>query len=196
MVKGARFLRASFRVFVLAYNFKNVRVLIIESSPELFDLFRSVLKLFTVLERNIDSAYSAEEGFKKFADGNHDLVIVDWMQTPDKGIELTRKIRMSDRSPNPFVPIIMTAGSGHENRVTRARDAGVSEYLVKPFTAKTLAKKIERIVENPRQFVVSDGFVGPDRRTGRGGYEGAERRQQTAEQAESRMGGVTAKEAE
>lgn len=175
-------------MFILAYNFKNVRILIVESSPELFELFRGVFKLFTVPERNIDSAYSMDEGFEKFADGNHDLVIIDWLQTPDRGIELTRKIRMSDRSPNPFVPIIMTAGSGHENRVTRARDAGVSEYLVKPFTAKTLAKKIERIVENPRQFVVSEKYVGPDRRTGRGGYEGPERRQQMAEQAESQLG--------
>ncbi len=169
----------------MTYNFKNVRILIVESSPELFDLFRAVLKMFTVPERNVDSAYSMEEGFEKFADGNHDMVIIDWMQTPDRGIELAKQIRMSARSPNPFVPIIMTAGSGHAARVMRARDAGVSEYLVKPFTAKNLAKKIERVVEAPRQFVVSDTYVGPDRRVGRGGYQGAERRRQAPKRAES-----------
>jgi two-component system, chemotaxis family, chemotaxis protein CheY len=175
----------------LAYNFKNVRVLIVESSPELYKLFRAVLNIFTVPERNVESAYSMEEGFEKFTAGNHDLVIVDWLQTPDRGIELVRQIRMSGRSPNPFVPIIMTAGSGHENRVKRARDAGVSEYLVKPFTANTLARKIERIVENPRQFVVSDAYVGPDRRAPRaGGYTGPERRQQAARQAESTIAGA------
>jgi CheY-like chemotaxis protein len=105
----------------LAYNFKNVRILIVESSPELYELFRSVLKLFGVPERNVESAYSMEEGFEKFTKGNHDLVIIDWLQTPDRGIDLAREIRMSGRSPNPFVPIIMTAGSGHENRVKRAR---------------------------------------------------------------------------
>ena len=45
------------------------------------------------------------------------MVIIDWMQTPDRGIELTKKIRTDSKSPNPFVPIIMTAGSGHKNRV-------------------------------------------------------------------------------
>lgn len=170
----------------MTYNFKNVRILIVESSPELYELFRAVLKLFSVPERNVESAYSMEEGFEKFAKGNHDLVIIDWLQTPDRGIDLVREIRMSGRSPNPFVPIIMTAGSGHESRVKRARDGGVSEYLVKPFTAKTLAKKIGRIVENPRQFVVSEKYVGPDRRGGRHtSYIGPERRQQAAPQAES-----------
>ncbi len=172
-------------MFSLAYNFKNVRILIVESSPELFDLFRAVLKMFSVPERNVESAYSMEEGFEKFAGGNHDMVIIDWLQTPDRGVELAKKIRMNNRSPNPFVPIIMTAGSGHENRVVHARDAGVSEYLVKPFTAKTLAKKIERVVEMPRQFVVSEYYIGPDRRSGRSGYAGTERRLQEAKQAES-----------
>lgn len=180
----------------MAYNFKNVRILIVESSPELYELFRAVLKLFSVPERNVESAYSMEEGFEKFAKGNHDLVIIDWLQTPDRGIELARQIRMSGRSPNPFVPIIMTAGSGHENRVKRARDAGVSEYLVKPFTARTLAKKIERIVENPRQFVVSQNYIGPDRRTaGRSGtYSGPERRQQAAKSGESTIAGAVKEE--
>lgn len=180
----------------MAYNFKNVRILIVESSPELFDLFRSVFRLFGVPERNVDSAYSMDEGFEKFAAGNHDLVIVDWLQTPDRGIELAKKIRMSGRSPNPFVPLIMTAGSGHENRVKRARDAGVSEYLVKPFTARTLAKKIERIVENPRPFVVSENYIGPDRRTGRvPDYSGPERRRKDAQMEAPASGLIAEKDA-
>jgi DNA-binding response OmpR family regulator len=62
------------------------------------------------------------------------------------------------------VPILMTAGSGHKQRVVKARDAGVSDYLVKPFTARQLAMKIETIVERPRPFVVCHSYVGPNRR--------------------------------
>lgn len=160
----------------MAYNFKNVKILVVESSPELFELLRGVLSLFTVPDVNIYGAYSVEEGFTKFSGSNFDMVIIDWMQNPDRGIQLTKKIRTSERSPNPFVPIIMTAGSSHKNRVLRARDAGISEYLVKPFTAKMLARKIERVIEEPRPFVVCDTYIGPNRRVGSDGYEGPERR--------------------
>lgn len=162
----------------MAYNFKSVKILVVESAPELFELLRGVLSMFTVPDVNIYGAYTIEEGFKLFTEHQFDMVIVDWLQTPDRGIALTKQIRTSEKSPNPFVPIIMTAGSGHHNRVVRARDAGVSEYLVKPFTAKTLARKIERIIEFPRPFVVCDTYVGPDRRVGLGGYDGPDRRKQ------------------
>lgn len=166
----------------MSYNFKHVKILIVESSPELFELLRGVLSMFTVPDVNIYGAYSVEEGFTLYAKDQFDMVIIDWMQTPDRGIELTKKIRTDSASPNPFVPIIMTAGSGHKNRVIRARDAGVSEYLVKPFTAKTLARKIERIIEHPRPFVVCETYIGPDRRVGLGDYDGPERRQQKPEE--------------
>lgn len=166
----------------MAYNFKHVKILIVESSPELFELLRGVLSMFTVPDVNIYGAYSVEEGFALYTKDQFDMVIIDWMQTPDRGIELTKKIRTDSKSPNPFVPIIMTAGSGHKNRVLRARDAGVSEYLVKPFTAKTLARKIERIIEHPRPFVVCETYIGPDRRVGTGGYDGPDRRRQKPEE--------------
>lgn len=166
----------------MAYNFKHVKILIVESAPELYELLRGVLHMFTVPDANMYAAYTADEAFDLFAKDQFDMVIVDWLQNPDRGIALAKQIRTSSQSPNPFVPIIMTAGSGHHKRVIRARDAGVSEYLVKPFTAKALAKKIERIIESPRPFVVCDTYVGPDRRVGLGGYDGEDRRKQKPEE--------------
>lgn len=162
----------------MSYNFKKVKVLIVESSVPMFELLKSVLNAFSVPRENIHSAYSVEEGFDKFRKLSHDLLIIDWLENPDRGIQLSRKIRTDEQSPNIFVPIIMTAGSGHVNRVIKARDAGVSEYLVKPFNSNQLAKKIERVIEQPRMFVVSETFVGPDRRSKKPKpYDGPERRQ-------------------
>jgi len=140
-------------VHLMAYDFKDVKVLVVESSPPLLALLKSVLQMFTVQDKNIGSAYSMEEGWDMFLRDDYDLVIVDWLENPDRGILLTKKIRGDDKSPNPYVPILMTAGSGHLSRVRHARDAGMSVYLVKPFTARTLSEKITRIVENPRPFV-------------------------------------------
>ncbi len=148
----------------MAYNFKNTKVLVVESSPPLYELLKGVLGLFSVPEDKIYSAYSMDEGFRRFCREGHDLLIVDWLDNPNSGIKLTRQIRTDRLSPNLYVPILMTAGSGHANRVIMARDAGVSGYLVKPFSAKTLAQKIERIVEQPRPFILHETFTGPDRR--------------------------------
>lgn len=160
----------------MAYNFSKVSVLVVESSREMFNLFKGVLKMLEVPDRNLHAAYSPEEAIEKFNRLNHDLIITDWLQNPDRGIILTRSIRMNTKSGNRFVPIIMTAGSGHKNRVIRARDAGISEYLVKPFSAEGLASRITRVIEKPRPFVVSDQFVGPDRRVRVELYQGQDRR--------------------
>ncbi|MBI1215484.1 MAG: response regulator [Alphaproteobacteria bacterium] len=165
----------------MAYDFKDVKVLVVESSAPLFTLLKSVLQMFTVRDKNVSSAFSMEEGWERFRTGDYDLVIVDWLDTPDRGIHLTQEIRTNKQSPNPYVPILMTAGSGHKNRVRRARDAGISDYLVKPFTAKTLANKITRIVEHPRPFVNCEGYMGPDRRSHQVTFEGEDRRLYTPE---------------
>lgn len=162
----------------MAYNFKDVKVLVVESSIPMFQLVKGVLTLLTVPERNIHASYSVEEAFASFQKLSHDLIIVDWLQNPDRGIQLTKIMRTHTNTPNAFVPIIMTAGSGHLNRVIRARDSGVSEYLVKPFSAKSLADRITRVIEKQRQFVVSDTFTGPDRRVKADpAYPGPERRE-------------------
>ncbi len=160
----------------MSYNFKDVKVLVVESTQPMYELVKGVLNLFSVPEANVYAAYTVEDAFRLFREHNHDLVIADWLQNPDRGIELTKVIRTDKNTPNAFVPIIMTAGSGHLGRVIRARDSGISEYLVKPFSAKSLADRISRVIEKPRMFVVCDSYTGPDRRSKTEGYTGPERR--------------------
>lgn len=162
----------------MAYNFKNVTVLIVECSQEMAMLLKTVLQMLTIPEENIDSALTSKDALGMFKESNHDLIITDWMENPDHGIKLTKKIREGGAGPNPYVPIIMTAGYSHLSTVLRARDSGISDYLVKPFSAKALASRISRVVEDKRHFVISENFVGPDRRFGQvKDYQGKERRQ-------------------
>lgn len=165
----------------MAYDLSNVRVLVVESTKEMFQLFKGVLSMLGTPNKNVYSAYSCEEGFSQFVAGRHDIVITDWLQSPDKGIELIRQIRTDPKSPNIYVPIIMTAGSGHYSRVIKSRDAGVTEYLVKPFSAQDLAQRFTRVIEKPRRFVVSAAYTGPERRVKDRPYEGVDRRQEKPE---------------
>ena len=139
------------------------------------ELTRSILETFGVVD--VDSAKDGQEGFKLFCEKNHDLVIADWMMRPMDGISLTRLIRNDPRSPNQFVPVILMTGFSEKRRVVQARDAGVTEFLVKPFNARDLYRRIAQIIERPRQFVRSEDFFGPDRRrVEKGEYKGPKRR--------------------
>lgn len=159
----------------MAYQFKNMKVLIVESTRAMSDLTKSVLMTFGVTD--IHTAFNGHDGFKKFCDLEPDLVIIDWLQEPDNGLNLTKRIRSDARSPNPFTPIILMTGYSQKRRVLQARDSGITEFLVKPFTAKALYQRIEQIIEMPRYFVVSERYFGPDRRRKRDAhYAGPDRR--------------------
>ena len=159
----------------MAYQFENISVLIVEDNLPMMELTRSLLETFGIM--NVESAPNGEEGFKKFCRGNHDLIIADWMMKPMDGISLTRRIRNDPQSPNQFVPVILVTGFSEKRRVIQARDSGVTEFLVKPFNARDLYRRIAQIIERPRQFVRSEDFFGPDRRRKRKtAYNGPKRR--------------------
>lgn len=93
-----------------------------------------------------------------------DLLITEWAMSPMDGPELVRYLRNGADSPNRMLPIIMLTGKGELLDVQTARDCGITEFVVKPFTALALFKRIEQIIDHPRGFVVSPVYVGPDRR--------------------------------
>src|SRR5690606_20664550 len=93
-----------------------------------------------------------------------DILITDWSMYPMDGLALTRHIREKLNNTNRFIPIVMLTGRGERKHVLAARDSGVTEYIVKPFTAQTLYKRIRNVVETPRSFVLGKDYKGPDRR--------------------------------
>ena len=131
----------------------------------MLEITKSLLLTFGV--GHVIGASNGEIGYKRFIEYNPDIVIADWMMKPMDGISFTRMVRNDPRSPNAYVPIILMTGFSERRRVLQARDAGVTEFLVKPFNARDLYKRIAQVIERPRQFVRSGDFFGPDRRRSR-----------------------------
>ena len=146
----------------MTYNFSDVKVLVVEESQPMSQITNAVLKGFGVTF--VDTARDSDQAFEKFCKEQHDLLLIDWMIQPIDGIALTEKIRMHADSPNPFVPIILMTGFSEKRRVMQARDTGITEFMVKPFTVNDLYRRIDHIIQKPRQFVKSPDFFGPDRR--------------------------------
>jgi len=146
----------------MTYNFSNVSVLVVEDSQPMTQITCALLKGFGI--QKVHVAATSDQAFEKFREEKYDLILIDWLIKPDNGIDLTHKIRTDSLSPNPFVPIIIMTGFSEKKRVVLARDKGVTEFLVKPFTANDLYRRIDHIIMKPREFVDAPGFFGPDRR--------------------------------
>lgn len=160
----------------MSYRFDDLKVLVVEDNLPMLEMTKTLLTTFGV--GTVIGAKDGEAGFREYCDNNPDIVIADWMMRPMDGISLARRIRNDVRSPDPFVPIILMTGFSEKRRVIQARDAGITEFLVKPFTARDLFKRLTQIIERPRQFVRSEDFFGPDRRRkALEGYTGPLRRE-------------------
>jgi len=142
-------------------------------------LVRSVLSSFGI--KSIYEAHDSERGFELFREYKPDIVLIDWMMQPKDGLHLARKMRHDNFSPNKFVPIVIMTGFSQKHRVIKARDNGITEFLVKPFNARELYRRLSQVIENPRQFVRSEDYFGPDRRRlNDNRYDGPKRREDDA----------------
>ena len=93
-----------------------------------------------------------------------DIAIVDFHMTPIDGVEFTQLVRNSPDSTNPQLPIIMLTGFADKTRVYEARDAGVTEFIVKPVTPRAVFDRINAVIFKPRPFIRSEDYFGPCRR--------------------------------
>lgn len=139
-----------------------VNVLVIDPDKRITDLLRKVL--MSLGFGAIYIANDGHDGLDVLRKKSVDLVITDWDMTPMDGISFIKYLRTDDKSPTQTLPVIMLTGRAQRKDVEIARDSGMNEFLVKPFTVKTLCDRIILVVEHPRNFILSQGYVGPDRR--------------------------------
>jgi len=92
-----------------------------------------------------------------------DFIITDWRMENMDGIEFIRHVRTSMKE-YALIPIIMLTGNAEAHQVLQARDVGVNEYLIKPFTVKDLCSRLKQIIDHPREFVLAPAYIGPSRR--------------------------------
>ena len=121
---------------------KSMNVLIVDDYKTMLRIIRNLLKQIEF--NNVEEASDGAEALSKLRTGNFGLVISDWNMQPMTGFELLQEVRQDPKLKTlPF--IMITAESKTEN-VVAAKQAGVSNYIVKPFNAETLKEKIEKVL--------------------------------------------------
>jgi two-component system chemotaxis response regulator CheY len=147
---------------MLSEKLQDIDVLIIDDEPLMQNLVRGVL--VSLGFTRITVANSGRKAQNLIAHNRYDFIITDWRMDDLDGIDIINYVRGSKTAPFCRMPIIMLTGNTEAHYVKDAINAGVSAYLIKPFSAEQLVKRIRSIIENPRDFIVSKPFTGPDRR--------------------------------
>ena len=113
-----------------------------------------------------------------------DIVVSDLIMAPINGLILLQWLHTFSESPNRFMPFVMVSGAADLEHVQSARDHGMHEFMAKPFSVDSLYKTLQRLIDKPRQFVVTQAYCGPDRRRRPGeGPGGKERRREGEDHA-------------
>lgn len=156
-------------------DFSRLRFLIIDDNAHMRHILRTLLHGFGA--REVCEAEDGPSGLEAFSQYAPEIVITDWVMPGLDGLELTRMMRQPDAHTNAYVSIIMLTGHSEKGRVLAARDAGITEFLAKPVSAKGLYERIVSVVVNPRPFIRTATYFGPDRRRNvNPSYAGPERR--------------------
>lgn len=161
----------------MSVSLNRIKFLVVDDNIHAIDLVKTMLRGFGVDQ--VAEAQTIADAKKLMKNAPADIIILDYLMGDEEGVTLARYLRQDPASPAPMVPIIMLTGHADRARVMAARDAGVNEFCIKPFTPADLMKRIMTVIESPRPFIRSaSGYFGPDRRRRDDpNYAGPERRQ-------------------
>ena len=122
---------------------KNMNVLIVDDYNTMLRIIKNLLKQLGF--NNVDEATDGAAAFEKVKQKQYGLIISDWNMEPMTGLDFLKALRTSDEAYKNTPFIMVTAESKTEN-VVLAKQAGVNNYIVKPFNAETLKTKISAVL--------------------------------------------------
>jgi two-component system chemotaxis response regulator CheY len=120
----------------------SIKVLVVDDYSTMRKIVRNVLGQIGF--DNIEEAGDGNSALTKLKSGGYGLVISDWNMEPMSGLELLKSVR-SDGGLKEL-PFIMVTAEGKPENVVTAKEAGVNNYVVKPFSPEVLKKKIEAVL--------------------------------------------------
>ena len=124
----------------MAWN-PDMKVLVVDDMSTMRRIVRNILKQLGV--GNVVEAENGSDALSKLKADKFDFVVSDWNMPVMAGIELLRKIRADEQLKH--IPVLMVTAEGQKENLVEAIQAGVSNYVVKPFTAEIIKQKLDKI---------------------------------------------------
>ena len=123
---------------------KNMSILIVDDYKTMLRIIRNLLKQLGF--NSVDEALDGSSALTKLRDKDFGLVISDWNMEPMSGLQLLKEVRADVKLKE--IPFIMITAESKSENVIAAKEAGVSNYIVKPFNAATLKGKLTTVLSN------------------------------------------------
>lgn len=123
---------------------ENTRILVVDDFSTMRRIIKNILR-----QLGYNNVVEADDGTTAWDVLNKDrieFIISDWNMPQLTGIELLRKVRDSDEFGD--LPFLMVTAEAQQENIIEAVQAGVSNYIVKPFTADVMKQKIDKIFED------------------------------------------------
>ncbi len=139
-----------------------LKILLVDDNHHMRVLLGEILRAIGV--KHIFEAGDGAAALQMMKTNQVDIIMTDLSMQPLDGIDFVRLVRRAKDSPNQMCPVIMITGHSTMERVREARDAGVDEFLAKPLTAKGVIERMTQVIDNPRPYVRTETYFGPDRR--------------------------------
>jgi two-component system, chemotaxis family, chemotaxis protein CheY len=120
----------------------NINILIVDDYKTMLRIIRGLLSQIGF--SNVDEAANGAEAMVKLKEKSYNLIISDWNMEPMTGLELLQNVRANEKTKT--IPFIMVTAESKTENVIAAKQAGVSNYIVKPFNAETLKTKLASVL--------------------------------------------------
>ncbi|MCK5541230.1 MAG: response regulator [Desulfobacterales bacterium] len=121
----------------------SIKVLVVDDFATMRRILKNILKQLGF--KNLVEADDGTTAWDILEDQDIDLVLADWNMPKMTGLELLKKVRASEKYAK--VPFLMVTAEAQKQNVIEAVQAGVSNYVVKPFTAEAISEKLEKILK-------------------------------------------------
>ncbi|GMT43154.1 MAG: response regulator [bacterium] len=120
-----------------------LRVLVIDDFATMRKIEKNILGQLGI--KNIDEADDGSTALPKLQANQYDIVLLDWNMPTMTGLELLKAVRADENLKS--IPVIMVTAEALKDNIVAAAQAGVNDYIVKPFTAATLEEKIKKVLK-------------------------------------------------
>jgi len=123
---------------------KNMNVLIVDDYNTMLRIVKNLLKQLGF--SNVDEAMDGSQALEMVKQKSYGLIISDWNMEPMTGYEFLKEVRGAEGQPYQKTPFIMVTAESKTENVIMAKQAGVNNYIVKPFNAETLKSKMAAVL--------------------------------------------------
>lgn len=154
-----------------------LKILVVSGQPFQRRLLGEILRAAGRVD--IGYAETAEQCVLALSYYQPDLLITDWALDGADGLTLTKRVRAGEAGEGfKAMPIVLISDRTRSIDVERARNAGVDEFVVRPFSTATMLRRVAEVRARKREFIESTRYVGPCRRRGArdADYDGPKRR--------------------